>query len=146
MAHRAGNGAWYTGTEGASMDLRLGFLLAAATNVVGILLFSKGLTNEALFAADPDLFSKPGCALIIVWGLAYAALANSYREAATVALVFAIEKLFYGLHWLVWMGANAHHLPGMRQADLLAGTFYSVYGLVDLAFCAFFTAAWWTHR
>ena len=41
-------------------------ILACVYNF-SILLFSKGLTNQRMFDADP-LFNRDGCILVLVWG------------------------------------------------------------------------------
>ena len=73
--------------------ISLGFVLAALYNIC-IVLFSKGFSGD-LGAVDP-LFGPGGCVGVLLWGLAYLSLARSYSAAPAVALVFALEKLFYG--------------------------------------------------
>ena len=72
-----------------------GFKLAAAINIFGILLFSKGLTNTYLAELDPQVFSTFGQGCIILWGLAYLAVAERYREVRWLVAVFTVEKLVY---------------------------------------------------
>ncbi|MDA7863098.1 hypothetical protein N9953_02090 [Akkermansiaceae bacterium] len=55
--------------------LREGLFAAVAMNIGGVLLFSKGLTNEAINEADPVVMSNFGLVMIMVWGLAYAGAA-----------------------------------------------------------------------
>ncbi len=121
----------------------LGFVLAMAYNS-SILIFSKGLSGN-LGAIDP-LFSPNGCIGVLLWGLAYLALARSYADAPAVALVFAVEKLFYGCHWLLWLKDHGGQLAEIRAADPLAGFFYSTYGSGDLVFMVFFGWVAWQHR
>ena len=49
-------------------DLRIpfGFYAAAAFNIAGMALFSKGLTNTVLFDTDPAMFSRPACLLVMM--------------------------------------------------------------------------------
>ncbi|MFN7147390.1 MAG: hypothetical protein ACK4YP_26720 [Myxococcota bacterium] len=117
-----------------------GFQAAAAFNLVGMGVFSKGLTNTVLFETDPEMFSRPGCLLVMVWGLAYLALARTWRASPAVAAVFAVEKLVYVAWWGAWMARHAGDLPAVLERDLLAGVFYAAYGLGDAAFMVFF--AW----
>ncbi len=55
--------------------LRKGLFAAVAMNIGGVLLFSKGLTNEAINEGDPVVMSNFGLVMIMVWGLAYAGAA-----------------------------------------------------------------------
>ena len=121
----------------------LGFVLAMLYNS-SIILFSKGFASD-LGAIDP-LFGPGGCLGVLLWGLAYLALAKTYAQAPAVALVFAVEKLFYGCHWLLWLKDHGGELGAMRNEDLLTGSFYSIYGSGDLAFMVFFAWVAWSHR
>src|SRR5262249_1208001 len=71
----------------------LGFRAAAFVNVAGILLFSLGLTNTALIARNPVVFSRFGLVCIMLWGLAYLAVARAYAQVPLLVAVFAVEKL-----------------------------------------------------
>jgi hypothetical protein len=64
----------------------------------------EGFTNDVLHATDPVLLSRMGSLLVILWGLACAALAYSWTDAWAVSAVFALEKLACGIWWLVWLG------------------------------------------
>jgi hypothetical protein len=123
----------------------IGFWLAALYNAC-ILMFSKGLTGD-LGAVDP-LFSPVGCIGVLLWGGAYFALARRYDVAPAVAALFCVEKAFYGVHWLLWMSAHSGELSGLIESDFLTGTFFSIYGIGDLAFMFFFGwVAWrWRHN
>jgi len=121
----------------------LGFYIAAAYNLC-IIVFSQGFSNS-LGEVDP-LFSPAGCVAVLLWGAAYFALSNRYAVAPAVALVFAIEKAFYGIHWLTWMSEHAGELSTMMEADILTGGFYAIYGVGDLAFMMFFGWVAWTWR
>jgi len=122
----------------SSLQMKLGFVAAAMMNIGGVLVFSKGLNNPVLNAADPVVMSNFGLVMIMVWGLAYLGAAFVREGIAWLAGAFAVEKLVYVVAWVVWQ-AN-HSLSEVYQGDVLAGIFYSIYGLNDLAFMLFF--AW----
>ncbi len=123
--------------------ISLGFVLAALYNIC-IILFSKGFSSD-LGAIDP-LFGPGGCVGVLLWGLAYLSLARSYSSAPAVALVFALEKLFYGVHWLLWLKDHSGELGGMIESDYLTGTFYSIYGTGDFVSLIFFGWVAWRYR
>jgi hypothetical protein len=123
---------------------KAGFLAAALFNIGGILVFSKAFTNAALFETDPVMFSRPGCVLVIVWGLAYAAQSRTWRQAPAISAVFALEKFFYAGWWLAWL--MTHDLAPVFERDALAGAFYALYGAGDAAFGLFFVLAAWRAR
>lgn len=116
-----------------------GFLAAGAANILGVLLFSKGFTNVALNQADPVVMSNFGLVMIIVWGLAYIAVANVYHKVRWISAVFALEKLVYVIMWIFWMRAN--DLGSLYAQDAFAGAFYAVYGINDITFLLFFVWA-----
>jgi len=118
--------------------VRNGFIAAAAMNIGGVLIFSKGFTNAALNAADPVVMSNFGLLMIMVWGLAYLGAAFVKSGVAWLAGAFAIEKLVYVAAWAGWMVNN--DLEAVFEADLFAGIFYSIYGMNDLTFMLFFAS------
>jgi hypothetical protein len=120
--------------------VRYGFYVAGAFNIVGILFFTRLFTNRVLFETDPALFSSAGCAVIVLWGLAYIAQSASWRQAPWVSAAFAIEKLFFAAWWGAWLASDGHRLAEIRAADMLAGAFYGLYGAGDALFMVFF--AW----
>ncbi len=121
------------------MSVRRGFRLCAAFNIVGILLFSRLFTNQVLFDTDPTLFAPAGCALIMVWGLAYVASIDVVEQAPTLAAVFALEKAIYLGLWVMWIAEHGQDLAALWAADAFAGFFYSVYGIGD-GLCAVYFA------
>jgi hypothetical protein len=123
-----------------------GFYAAAAFNIFGMALFSKGLTNTVLFDTDPAMFSRPACVLVMIWGLAYAAQARSWRTGPAVTAVFAVEKAVFAVWWAVWMAGHSGELPAIVAQDPLAGAFYGAYGAGDAAFMVFFGWAAWRAR
>ncbi|KIG16500.1 hypothetical protein DB30_04413 [Enhygromyxa salina] len=126
----------------AAQTLRRGFHVAAAFNILGTLLFSRGLTNDLLGELDPGVFGIPGLLLICIWGLAYLALADSFEAAPRVALVFAIEKLFYVGNWICWLTIHGGELGEVWSRDPMTAVFYASYGLGDGAFALFFIYVW----
>ncbi len=120
--------------------IRHGFVAAGAVNILGVMLFSKGMTNDYLSGLDPQVFSSFGLKVIMLWGLAYLAVAGCYREARWVVAVFALEKLLYVAAWVIWMSEHGSELPVIFETSPLTWTFYVIYGPNDLLFGVFF--AW----
>ena len=118
-----------------------GFILAALMNF-SVLLFSRGFTNTAINEADPVVMSNFGLLMIVMWGLAYLSATTISSNIKWLAGVFAIEKLIYGVVWLNWQLENS--LEAVYSTDLFAGVFYSIYGLNDLFFMAFFAWVFFT--
>jgi hypothetical protein len=121
----------------------LGFWVAALYNTC-IIIFSKGFGGD-LGDVDP-LFGSAGCVAVLLWGAAYFALSRRYEVAPAVALVFCVEKAFYGIHWLIWMSSHGGELAEMTSQDPLTGMFFSIYGAGDLLFMVFFGAVAWNWR
>lgn len=117
---------------------KYGLIAAAAMNIGGVLIFSVGFTNEAVVEADPVVMSNFGLLMISVWGMAYYAASRMCAPKHWLMAVFVIEKLIYVVVWLRWQIAN--DLGELFEKDVLAGTFYSIYGLNDFVFMLFF--AW----
>lgn len=115
---------------------RQGFIAAGIMNICGVLLFSKGLSNEAINNADPIVMSNFGLLMIMIWGLTYIAAAISHADTKWLAGIFSLEKLVYFLVWSYWITTNS--LKSVYETDLMAGIFYSIYGINDLAFMIFF--------
>ena len=112
-----------------------GFILAGMMNL-SVLVFSKLFTNPTIPEFDPDVMSTFGLIMIVLWGLAYVAVAKNYYKVKWLVRVFAIEKLVYGIVWIQWL--LNHNLSDVYDKDILAGLFYSMYGVNDLLFCVFF--------
>jgi len=118
--------------------ITLGFLLAAAWNVLGMLTFSKFFTNQLLASLDPAVFSWLGQIAVVLWGLAYLSVAKAYPYVPWLLVVFFVEKMIYGGRWLVWLIANGRTLPKIAHESFLTATFYAIYGAGDLAFGCLF--------
>lgn len=125
------------------MNITRGFWLAAAYNVIGILVFSKLFTNPVLAEVDPTVFAKTGQVAIVLWGIAYWSAAKSYRHLPLLVLVFACEKLLYSITWLAWLLAKGHTLPAIAADSPLSALFFAVYGAGDFAFFLFFAWVAW---
>ncbi len=117
--------------------IKNGFILAALMNF-SVLIFSRGFTNTAINEADPVVMSNFGLLMIVIWGLAYLSAANITTNIKWLAGTFAIEKLIYAAVWVNWHLENS--IGDVFASDMFAGIFYSIYGLNDFAFMAFF--AW----
>jgi hypothetical protein len=115
-----------------------GFLLAGAVNVLGVTLFSKFFTNSLLSSLDPGVFSRPGLAAIILWGLAYWSVARAYHAVPYLVFVFFVEKMLYTVTWLIWLARNGGTLGAIFAESPLTAAFYSIYGAIDFAFGVFF--------
>jgi hypothetical protein len=120
--------------------IRRGFLVAGAMNIGGVLLFSRGLSNTVLMQADPVIMGPFGLLMIMVWGLAYIAVADSHRNVPWLVGVFCLEKIAYTAAWMHWLAENASRLGDIFTQDSFAGTFYCIYGANDFAFALFFGA------
>jgi hypothetical protein len=118
--------------------ITLGFLLAGAWNVMGILLFSRFFTNRLLAAVDPAVFSWLGQVSIVLWGLAYLSVAKSYQYVPWLLVVFFVEKMLYGVIWAKWLVAKGKTLPKIASESFLTAAFFSIYGAGDLVFGFFF--------
>jgi hypothetical protein len=115
-----------------------GLIASGLMNIVGVLVFSRLFTNQALNDADPVVMSNFGLVMIMVWGLAYLGAAASGVHLRWLAGAFAVEKLVYVAMWLAWHSSNS--VAQLYSTDAFAGIFYAIYGLNDLVFMVFF--AW----
>ena len=107
-----------------------------------VLIFSRGFTNPAINNADPVVMSNFGLLMIIMWGIAYLAALPANANIKWLAGTFALEKLIYGIVWINWQLENS--LSAVYSTDIFAGIFYSIYGINDLVFMAFFTYVFFT--
>lgn len=117
--------------------IKYGFILAALMNF-SVLIFSLGFTNAAINEADPVVMSNFGILMIVMWGIAYLSAVSVIPNIKWIAGAFALEKLIYGVAWVKWLSANS--LEAVYSTNILAGIFYSIYGLNDFVFMVFF--AW----
>ncbi len=112
-----------------------GFIISGLMNI-SVLVFSRFFTNQTIPEVDPVVMSNFGLLMITIWGLAYIAIAKNYDKVKWLVGVFAIEKLIYGCVWLKWILNN--NVSEVYEKDFMAGMFYSIYGVNDLIFFAFF--------
>ena len=115
-----------------------GFVLAGAVNVFGMLVVSKLFTNSLLSSTDPAVFSWLGQVAIVLWGLAYWAVAKPFRHVPYLVMVFCIEKMVYTVCWILWLVHNGHLLTTIAAESPMTAMFFGMYGAGDLAFGLFF--------
>ena len=113
-----------------------GFIVAGFMNMTA-LIFSRFFTNETINEYDPMVMSNFGLLMILVWGLAYIAIAKQFHHVKWIIAVFALEKFIYGYVWANWM--INHHIKEVFEKDLMAGMFYTMYGINDWIFFVFFS-------
>ena len=113
------------------------YLSAALVNTAGVLVFSRGLTSDALSQPDPSRFGTFGLVMIMIWGLCYAACARPACRVPEISVVFALEKLAYVVSWLTFLRGPVDW-TALYAADPLAGLFYSIYGVVDASYLVLF--------
>jgi hypothetical protein len=102
---------------------------AGLSNVVGILIFSKFLTNKKLSKLD-SLFDIRGNILIILWGLTYIFTKNTYNNP--IMIVFFIEKMLYVFNFIFF---DKKIDP---KTDFFTKFFIKNYGYIDLIFGVLF--------
>ncbi|MGB5944258.1 MAG: hypothetical protein WBG71_15340 [Leeuwenhoekiella sp.] len=118
------------------ITVRKGFVIAGLMNL-SVLIFSRFFTNQVIPKYDPVVMSNFGLLMIVVWGLAYIAVARKHTEVKWLVAVFAVEKLIYGLVWINWLCQNS--ITTVFEEDKMAGIFYAVYGVNDWVFFVFFS-------
>ncbi|NDP23187.1 MAG: hypothetical protein GZ091_19230 [Paludibacter sp.] len=118
-----------------STAITKGFIISGLMNA-SVLIFSRLFTNATIPEFDPTVMSNFGLLMILIWGLAYISVAKKYHEVRWLVGIFAIEKLIYGLVWINWMLSN--DIAAVYEKDLMAGVFYSIYGINDWVFFIFF--------
>ncbi|BAO55874.1 hypothetical protein [Nonlabens marinus] len=114
-----------------------GFIVSGVMNTLGVLIFTKGFTNNVIPETDPVVMSYFGLLMIMVWGLAFIAVARIFDKVKWLVGVFVLEKLAYVIAYSYWI--SNHSLLDVYDQDVMAGLFYSVYGLNDFMFMLFFS-------
>lgn len=112
-----------------------GFIIAGLMNA-SILLFSRLFTNSTIPEFDPNVMSNFGLLMILIWGLAYISVAKNYQKVKWLIGIFAFEKFIYGCVWINWILNNT--ISDVYEKDIMAGAFYSIYGINDWVFFIFF--------
>lgn len=115
--------------------LTTGFIIAGLMNLT-VLIFSRFFTNSTISEFDPVVMSNFGLLMIALWGLAYISIAKNYHQVKWLVGVFAVEKFIYGYVWIQWMLNN--NISAVYEKDIMAGIFYSIYGINDWIFFGFF--------
>ena len=110
--------------------IRAVYYTAAFANIIGVMIFTKGLTNQVLIETHPTLFSQFGILMIMMWGLCYFVCTDAAVDYASISLVFALEKLAYCVSWIIFIQGDIDWSL-LYEKDLFAGVFYSIYGVVD---------------
>jgi hypothetical protein len=118
----------------------LGFIAAGFTNIFGMLAASEFFSNSAFHELSPEVFSPFGTFMVMVWGLAYLAVAKQAHQLPAICFVFAFEKAIYVYTWVIWISSKSDMLPIIQEKTPLLALFYSGYGIIDLAYGLFF--AW----
>lgn len=112
-----------------------GFIIGGLMNLT-VLIHSRFFTNETIPQFDPVVMSNFGLLMIVIWGLAYISVAKKYNQVKWLIGVFVVEKLIYGYTWINWLLNNS--LPNVYEKDVMAGVFYTLYGVNDWLFFLFF--------
>lgn len=112
-----------------------GFIISGLMNL-SVLAFSRFFTNTTIAEFDPVVMSNFGLLMIVIWGLAYISVSKNFQNVKWLIAVFAIEKFIYGYVWIQWLINN--NISDVYDKDIMAGMFYSSYGINDWIFCIFF--------
>ena len=112
-----------------------GFIISGLMNG-SVLIFSRLFTNSTIPEFDPNVLSNFGLLMIVIWGIAYIAVAKNFFQVKWLVAVFAIEKFIYGYVWISWLLKN--NISDVFEKDKMAGMFYATYGVNDWIFFAFF--------
>ena len=110
---------------------------AAFVNTIGVFVLSQGLTSQALMDTDPTLFSRFGLVMIMMWGVCYYACAQAAYTHRSISVSFALEKLIYVCMWIMFI-LGPVDWSQLYERDLLAGLFYSIYGVIDAIYLTLF--------
>lgn len=114
-----------------------GFILSGLLNIVAVLVLSRFFTNEFIPKYDNVVMSNFGLLMIVVWGFTYISVAKNYAKVKWIVTAFSIEKLIYVIIWIDWRLKN--DVSSIFNEDMMAGIFYSIYGINNIFFFIFFT-------
>lgn len=112
-----------------------GFIISGLMNAT-VLISSRLFTNSTIPEFDHNVLSNFGLLMIVIWGIAYIAVAKNFYQVKWLVGVFAIEKFIYGFVWINWLLKN--NISDVFEKDKMAGMFYASYGVNDWIFFAFF--------
>ncbi len=116
--------------------VRKGFILAGLSNILGVVICSKAFSNQVMLETQPSVMGLFGLIGIVLWGLSYIAVSSSYKNVKWLVGVFVIEKLAYVIAWLSFITSQS--LNAIYAQDVLAGIFFTIYGINDFLFMLFF--------
>lgn len=122
--------------------LPFAFIAAGLANILGVLTFSLGFQNPVLNRYFPEVFSNFGLLMIIVWGMAYLAVAKIYHQVPHLSLVFFIEKMVYVASAVYFWLVMQPDITLIAEESVMAAAFFVIYGLNDLLFGLMFFYAW----
>lgn len=120
--------------------------LGGLINLIGVMLATRGLTDPLLGEVYPQVLSRTGQISILLWGLAYIAVARNVVHVPWLLAVFALEKLFYVGTWAAWVMFAETELITLFRDDVLVGLFMATYGANDLFFAIVFGLAFMVCR
>lgn len=89
----------------------------------------------------PQVFGAEGCIGVILWGLAYIAVARKYKTLPLLCLVFCLEKIFYTVTWVNWYWSRYEEIGTFERGSPLLGLFFRLYGYNDAFFAVVFFIA-----
>ena len=75
-------------------------IVGGLLNTVGILVFTRFLTNEIIVAYHPNVMSNFGLMMMMPWGILMLVMAWHYKKLPQVMLVLALEKIIYVAIWV----------------------------------------------
>ena len=110
--------------------------LSGIMNIGGVLVLSRCFTNHVINETDPVVMSNFGLIIIVVWGIVFIAMAPKWEHLKWLIGAFVIEKFIYATVWTQWILNN--DVSSVFQQDVMAGIFYSIYGINDWFFCLFY--------
>lgn len=102
------------------------------SNTIGVLVFSRFFTNEAIAYFHPKVMSNFGLLMLMPWGVLMFIMVRYYKILPQLLLILALEKIIYVVVWVKWILHN--DLRSVFEVDLMAGIFYSVFGVNDMLF------------
>ena len=112
-----------------------GFIISGLMNI-SVLIFSRLFTNSTIPEFDQQVLSNFGLLMIVIWGMAYIAVAKNFYQVKWLVGIFAIEKFIYGYVWINWLAKN--DISAVFKKDKMAGMFYASFGINDWLFFVFF--------